>query len=230
MKFSIIFDNYNYNKNLQSLWGFSCLIQTDNKTILFDTGSNGRVLLKNAQKMGINFKDIDIVFISHSHWDHIGGLDTVIEENPNITLIIPSSLSKHLIKDLKSLVKEVVVITQFDKLSDDLYTTGLLGDRMPEQSLILEKDNELYVVGGCSHAGIHTIMQKALLLDKPIKYVIGGFHMMNKNETEILNIIKKFSTEYITPTHCSGDLAIKLIKEKYKDKYIEGGVGKIIEI
>jgi 7,8-dihydropterin-6-yl-methyl-4-(beta-D-ribofuranosyl)aminobenzene 5'-phosphate synthase len=228
LKFSILFDNYNYNKELQSLWGFSCLIKTYNKTILFDTGSNGRILLKNAKKMGIDFKDIDIVFISHNHWDHIGGLDTVIEENPDILLIVPSSLSKHLIRDLKTLVKEVMVINQFTQLTDHLYSTGLAGDDMPEQSLIIEENNQLYVIGGCSHPGIDTFENIAKTLQKPIKYTIGGFHMMYKKEKDILNTISKLSCEYITATHCTGDLAIKLIKEKYQDKFIEGGVGKII--
>ena len=228
MTFKILFDNYNYDKNLQSLWGFSSLIKVHNKTILFDTGSNGRVLLKNAKKMGVNFKDIDIVFISHSHWDHIGGLDTVIEENPDILLIVPSSLSKHLIKDLKTLVKEVMVINQFTQLTDHLYSTGLAGDDMPEQSLIIEKNGELYVIGGCSHPGIDTFESIAKTLNKPIKYTLGGFHMMYKKEKDILNTISKLSCEYITATHCTGDLAIKLIKEKYQNKFIEGGVGKII--
>ena len=228
MKFKILFDNYNYDKNLQSLWGFSTLIKVHNKTILFDTGSNGRILLKNAKKMNINFKNIDIVFISHNHWDHIGGLDTVLEENPNILLIVPSSLSKHLIKDLKILAKEVMVISQFTQISDHLFSTGLIGDDMPEQSLIIEKDGELYVIGGCSHPGIDNFEKVAKNLNKPIKFTIGGFHMMYKKEKDILNTISKLSSEYITATHCTGDLAIKLIKEKYQDKFIEGGAGKII--
>jgi len=228
LKFKILFDNYNYDKNLQSLWGFSTLIKVHNKTILFDTGSNGRILLKNAKKMNINFKNIDIVFISHNHWDHIGGLDTVLEENPNILLIVPSSLSKHLIKDLKILAKEVMVISQFTQISDHLFSTGLIGDDMPEQSLIIEKDGELYVIGGCSHPGIDNFEKVAKNLNKPIKFTIGGFHMMYKKEKDILNTISKLSSEYITATHCTGDLAIKLIKEKYQDKFIEGGAGKII--
>jgi 7,8-dihydropterin-6-yl-methyl-4-(beta-D-ribofuranosyl)aminobenzene 5'-phosphate synthase len=178
--------------------------------------------------MNINFKNIDIVFISHNHWDHIGGLDTVLEENPNILLIVPSSLSKHLIKDLKILAKEVMVISQFTQISDHLFSTGLIGDDMPEQSLIIEKDGELYVIGGCSHPGIDNFEKVAKNLNKPIKFTIGGFHMMYKKEKDILNTISKLSSEYITATHCTGDLAIKLIKEKYQDKFIEGGAGKII--
>ena len=72
MKFNIIFDNVKFDHSLQNLWGFSCYI--DELKMLFDTGSNGRVLLKNGKKMGINFKEIKYVFISHPHWDHLAFL------------------------------------------------------------------------------------------------------------------------------------------------------------
>ena len=232
MKFSIIFDNYNYDSNLHSLWGFSSLIETnDGETILFDTGSNGRVLLSNAKKMNIDFKKINTLFISHSHWDHIGGLDTIIEENPNITLIIPSSLSKHLQRDLKSLVKKVIIIDEnFTQISDTLYSTGLLGTQMPEQSLIIKQNNKIYLISGCSHAGIDTIANTAQTnLNLPIYYIIGGFHMMYKKREEIEKITQNLTTKYITASHCTGDLGIKIIKEKYQENFIDGGVGKIIK-
>jgi len=230
MKFNIIFDNYNYDDNLQSLWGFSCLIEFDGQNILFDTGSNGRVLLKNAKKMGIDFKDIDILFISHSHWDHIGGLDTVIEENPNIILIIPESISNHMREDLENMVKEVIVIdSHFTKLSPFLYSTGILGN-VREQSLIIKENDELYIISGCSHAGIDEIAKIATdNLNKPIKYILGGFHLMNKSPKEIKETISKIKPEYVTATHCTGDLAIGMMKIDYKNNFLVGGVGAIIE-
>jgi len=127
LKFNILFDNYTFDFDLESFWGFSCFIKTPTKNILFDTGSNGRILLKNAKKMKIDFKDIDIVFISHNHWDHIGGLDTVLEENPNVTLIVPNTLSKHLIKDLRRLSKDLIVIEdKMTKIADNIYSTGMI--------------------------------------------------------------------------------------------------------
>ncbi|MFT7004322.1 MAG: 7,8-dihydropterin-6-yl-methyl-4-(beta-D-ribofuranosyl)aminobenzene 5'-phosphate synthase [Sulfurimonas sp.] len=37
----------------------------------------------------------DNYFITHSHWDHIGWIDSILELNPDITLFVPSSISKH---------------------------------------------------------------------------------------------------------------------------------------
>ena len=230
MKFTILFDNFPYNANLQPLWGFSCLIELNDKKILFDTGSNGRVLLNNAEKLGIDFKEIDMVFISHNHWDHIGGLDTIIEENPNITLVVPNTLSKFLIRDLKSLVKQVIVINDSIKIDNNIYTTGMIGSEVLEQALVIERNNKLYIISGCGHPGINyieNIVSKSL--KKPIKYIIGGFHLLNTPPLKIQEIIKNLKSEFITATHCTGETAVGMLKIQYKNKFLNGGVGAEID-
>jgi len=229
IKFTILFDNDIHESGLEVLWGFSCLIEVNNQKILFDTGSNGRVLLKNAQKMGISFKDIDILFISHSHWDHIGGIDTIIEENPDIIIIVPNTLSTHLIDDLKKLVKKVIVIdNKFTKLASHLYSTGVIDNI--EQSLVLKYKDELYLIIGCGHPGIEKIEKLTHeYLKLPIKYVIGGLHLMHTAPKDIQKTIKNVQTKYITATHCTGDMAIGMFKIKYQENFYNGGVGAVIE-
>lgn len=48
-------------------------------TVLFDTGPYGDVWLDNAERLGIDLASIEVVFLSHWHWDHSGALPTVIE-------------------------------------------------------------------------------------------------------------------------------------------------------
>jgi glyoxylase-like metal-dependent hydrolase (beta-lactamase superfamily II) len=53
------------------------ILKTNNKNILFDAGlgsGNGGNMLNNMKKQGIKPKDIDIVYLTHMHGDHIGGL------------------------------------------------------------------------------------------------------------------------------------------------------------
>ena len=222
----ILFDNYNSNPTCQALWGFSAYFEE--YKLLFDTGSNGRVLLKNMKELGVDVKEIEYMFITHSHWDHIGGIDSILELNPNITLFIPSSLSKHLIKDLKTLAKEVIICTKKPQhLFDKLYTTGLLGKEMPEQSLII-KDDETKVITGCGHFGIQNIVSLACgVIDKKIDFAIGGFHLLRSTDEEILdsiNSLKKLGVTKVMPTHCSGDKAIKMYEENFKENYFAGGI------
>jgi len=53
--------------------GFAALIEKNGEKILFDTGQ-GFTLKHNASILGINFKDITKIILSHGHYDHTGGL------------------------------------------------------------------------------------------------------------------------------------------------------------
>jgi len=230
MRFSIVFDNYKANEKLESFWGFSCMINDD---FLLDTGSNGRVLVRNMVKMGFDFEKLEYLFISHPHWDHIGGIDSIVDINKNLTLFVPDSLSQLYIKDLKTLSKEVKVINEYPrKLFGNFYSTGVMHP-VGEQALVIDEGDFGIVVVGCSHPGITNIVKRAReILNKPILYAIGGFHLFRSGEEEIIEVVKgmkNLGVEYITPTHCTGDLAIEMFKEAYGDNYIPGGVGRIIE-
>ncbi len=225
---TILFDNYNTHQNCQSLWGFSAYFEE--YKLLFDTGSNGRVLLKNMQALHIDINEIEYLFISHSHWDHIGGIDSILELNPNITLFVPASLSKHLIHDLQSLAKEVILCGKKpQKLFGNLYSTGLLGKEIPEQSLIIDED-ETKLITGCGHFGIQNIAKKAHdVIGKNIDFAIGGFHLLKSSDTEIKASIKSIKALGITkvmPTHCTGDRAIQIYQDHFKENCMLGGIGR----
>ncbi|MEA1965077.1 MAG: hypothetical protein U9O41_08170 [Candidatus Aerophobetes bacterium] len=72
MKITLIYDNEVYKRGLKADWGFSCLVEVENTPrILFDTGTNGSILLDNMKKLGIDLSSIDEVFISHSYWANV---------------------------------------------------------------------------------------------------------------------------------------------------------------
>jgi len=90
MKITIVYDNTSFLKNLQADWGFSALVEFRERKILFDTGANGKILLSNMEKLKINPQEIEDVFISHLHWDHIGGLEAFLQVNNKVKLWVPS--------------------------------------------------------------------------------------------------------------------------------------------
>jgi len=229
IKLSVVFDNECCSNKLKSLWGFSCFIETPNGTILFDTGSNGRVLLQNIKKRDLNLSSINNIFISHGHWDHIGGLDSILELNPSVHIFVTSHISKNMIRDLNTLSNGVTVIDDKPtKILTDIYSTGTMGEES-EQSIILDTDEGLIIIAGCAHSGIEKIAQIAQkFLNKKILLLLGGFHLHNKNSEKVLEIIKiiqELDTQFVCPSHCTGDKARMLFHEKFRDNYIEGGVG-----
>jgi 7,8-dihydropterin-6-yl-methyl-4-(beta-D-ribofuranosyl)aminobenzene 5'-phosphate synthase len=229
IRVDIVFDNECRDHTLSSLWGFSCLLQTPQQTTLFDTGSNGRVLLKNLQAKGLSVEKIDTLFLSHAHWDHIGGLDSILEINPNLDIFLTSHISKNLIRDLKTLSKSVHVIKEeATELLPDIHSTGAMGEAS-EQSIIMDTQEGLIIIAGCAHSGIARIVQRAKsLFDKEILLLLGGFHLFNKTESELHQIItdiQKAGTRYVAPSHCTGADAKALFAQKFGDYYIDGGAG-----
>lgn len=234
LKIYIVYDNNNYNASFSSDWGFSCLIKTSNITILFDTGGNGDILVQNLKKFNINPKDIDIIFLSHIHGDHTGGLKSILDKNSNVTVVIPKSFPVTFKLLIKSYNTRILEVSEFSKVCKGFYSTGEMGNWITEQSLVINTDKGLIVITGCAHPGIVKIIEKARnSVNKDILLVLGGFHLIGKSKSEIKQIIndfKKLNVKYVAPCHCTGDLAINMFKMEYGSKFIKTGVGRIIEI
>ncbi len=208
MSIKIVYDNVAYRNDIEADWGFSAYIE-DFK-ILFDTGAKGDILLRNMKKMGIDAMEIKEVFISHAHWDHTGGLGELLNLNDELTIYVPQSYRLR--------AKNVVSIKEGGKLHENIFSTGELSGI--EQSMVVEINGKLVVMVGCSHPTVRQIMEAANQFGKPYA-LIGGLHGFN--EYELLEPL-----EMVVPVHCTQHK--KEIKERYPEKYIEGGAGKIIEI
>jgi 7,8-dihydropterin-6-yl-methyl-4-(beta-D-ribofuranosyl)aminobenzene 5'-phosphate synthase len=97
-KITILVDNHvRPDMALAAEHGFAALVERDSKRILFDTGQ-GVALPHNARNLGVDLGSLDLVVISHGHYDHTGGLMHVVRDNPGITVIAhPKALSRHLV-------------------------------------------------------------------------------------------------------------------------------------
>jgi 7,8-dihydropterin-6-yl-methyl-4-(beta-D-ribofuranosyl)aminobenzene 5'-phosphate synthase len=64
-------------------WGLALLVRVRSgertHTLLFDSGPEGHGVARNAERLGVDFGRVDTVVLSHGHWDHVGGMTTVLE-------------------------------------------------------------------------------------------------------------------------------------------------------
>ena len=67
--------------------GLSFYIETNHHKLLVDTGASD-AFLKNAEKLGVDIKQVDTVILSHGHYDHSGGLLAFVKENPDAKIYI----------------------------------------------------------------------------------------------------------------------------------------------
>jgi 7,8-dihydropterin-6-yl-methyl-4-(beta-D-ribofuranosyl)aminobenzene 5'-phosphate synthase len=80
MKIITLIENLAYKQGLVAEHGLAIFIESENRKILFDTGQSG-LFLQNAAILGINIEDIDILILSHGHYDHTGGLYPFLKKN-----------------------------------------------------------------------------------------------------------------------------------------------------
>ena len=143
--------------------------------------------MDNIRKLNIDPKTIDTIFISHNHFDHIGGLSAFLNENNDVKLYSPSTF-----RGVKN-VKKLEYITDSKKLSKHIFTTGELTSI--EQSLIIKTEKGFVIIVGCSHPTINNILNSASKFGTPYA-LIGGLHSFN--QFEALKDLKM-----VCPTHCT---------------------------
>jgi len=234
VEITIIYDNYPAYENFQGDWGFSCLIEGKDKTILFDTGTKSEVFSKNLKKLNIDIQSIDFIVISHNHGDHTGGLPVLAEQSVNAPIYIPSSVSDDFIKYFPSFRNQIIVVSDPVEICEGVLLTGEMGERIKEQSLLVETEMGIVVITGCSHPGINIILDKVTeISDQPIHLVMGGFHMLDHSSAEIKKIIDQFKFHQVkqcAPSHCAGDKAKQMFKEAFRENFITLGAGRKIII
>jgi len=232
LSITVSYDNNPYNERLTTAWGFSCVIRGTEKTILFDTGGDGSILLANMEELGINPKEIDLVVLSHIHGDHVGGLPSFLRKNPEVVVYLPKSFPKGFKDGVKEYGAKVVEVQGPLKICQGVYSTGELGTWIKEQSLIIHTEKGLIVITGCAHPGIVKIVNKAKELFKDdVLLVMGGFHLGGESKGEIEKIVssfRKLGVSYVGPCHCSGDAARQLFKKEYGENFINIGVGRVV--
>jgi len=234
IEITILYDNYVFSEGTEADWGFSCIIKGTEKNILFDTGTSGGTLFHNIDKLKVNPKDVELVAISHLHRDHTGGLFTFLEKNNKVTTFLPASFPAAFKGRVKKSEAKVVSVSKPVEICKNVFSTGEMGTQIKEQSLILNTSKGLVVITGCAHPGIVDIVKRAKeMIDKNIYLVFGGFHLMQKSEVEVKNIISQFKdlgVEKVGATHCTGERAIQLFKQAYGDDFVQMGVGRVIKI
>lgn len=233
-RLSVVFNNIPSRAGLQTSWGFACLIEHGNKKVLFDTGSDGTILLSNMRNMGLDPQAVNAIVLSHIHTDHIGGIEAFLARNPNVDVFMPESFPSVFRRKMKRLGAAVHTVSGPRQLLNDLHSTGEMGKAIKEQALIVNTQQGLIVNTGCAHPDVVDMAERAkTYLGKQIYLLMGGFHLASRSDAEIRLIIRQLKAldiQKVAPSHCTGDKAIHMFRDAWKDDFIDGGLGAVIEV
>jgi 7,8-dihydropterin-6-yl-methyl-4-(beta-D-ribofuranosyl)aminobenzene 5'-phosphate synthase len=229
---TILYDNYVAAEDVQSDWGFSCLIEGTEKTILFDAGAKLDVFLQNTKTLNVDTRAVDIVIISHEHGDHTGALEHILSTNRNVSVYHPISFSEEFVKSVERSAGKSMPVTEPVEISKGVFLPGEMGEATKETALILKTGEGLVVITGCAHPGIVAILEKTKeVFEEDIYMVLGGFHLMEHSDEAVQTIIRRFrelGVRKCGPTHCTGGRQIDLFRQAYGKDFVSMGVGKVV--
>ena len=216
-------------------------IETNKHKILFDLGMNITYVREHLEGLGVNPEDIDYVFISHNHTDHIFGLETFIKHYKPILCLNPIMIDE--IIGLKNYEH----LCAFDEeiILDDIKieTIKTSHDAKDSRGFIIESDGESLVIltdtGYIHHKHFEKLSNKNYYLmesNHDIEKLINGAypswlkkrilsnygHLSNKDASIYLAKLIGESTKKIVLMHLSEnnnseELALKTIKETFND-------------
>lgn len=207
MRILILYDNV-ARPPLREGWGFSALIEVQDRKILFDAGADRLVLEHNVEKLGVDLSQLTDVFLSHPHCDHVGGLSYVLEKAKGVRIWAPWVMEGYLRPRARSAKAEIVPVNGPRKLGEGIWSTGVMGREIKEHGLLIATGTGPVLVTGCAHPGIGRMAARAArIAGGRLALVLGGFHLAGTPEGKLAEVIRDLleATSSVAPGHCTGD-------------------------
>jgi 7,8-dihydropterin-6-yl-methyl-4-(beta-D-ribofuranosyl)aminobenzene 5'-phosphate synthase len=234
LRITVLFDNIPQVEGLATDWGYACLVEGLDKTILFDSGANGDILMANIDRLGVDAGAVDVIVLSHFHGDHTGGLQAFLQRNADVTIYMPESFPQAFQEEVRAAGAEIITVSRPTTLFGAAHSTGEMGAQIIEQSLIVETSRGLVVITGCAHPGILRIVQAAKsYLGRDVEFVTGGFHLMETSGRmlqAVLDGLEREGVHRVAPSHCTGEEAIAMFRAAWGDDFVASGCGAVIEL
>lgn len=93
LRITLLVDHTAASMELETEHGLSLLIETGEEAILFDAGSSDAAF-RNAKRLGLPWRSVTRIVLSHGHRDHTGGLHPWLEALPEARIYLhPRALS-----------------------------------------------------------------------------------------------------------------------------------------
>lgn len=179
--------------------GLSFYVETENHHILSDTGATGAFAV-NAEKLGVDLSSVDMVVLSHGHYDHAGGILNFAEKNDHARILMQKLAGAHYCRKNEELEKyigidrRILELPQVELLDGDLIIDeelslfgGVSGRKLwPAGNLALKvKCGDIY----CQDEFLHE--QYLVISENGIQVLISGCA-----HNGILNILEKHHQIY----------------------------------
>jgi 7,8-dihydropterin-6-yl-methyl-4-(beta-D-ribofuranosyl)aminobenzene 5'-phosphate synthase len=108
-------------------------------TLLFDTGPEGAIFIRNCANLGVPLGEVEAIAVSHGHWDHMAALPAAIDEivgsGGRVTVYVnPGMFDERAIRFQSGRIVPVAKVP----LPEELESHGATVVNSPDERLLLE--------------------------------------------------------------------------------------------
>ena len=214
MKITTLIENHTSDAtpDLAAEHGLSLHIEHDGESILFDTGATG-AFSDNATKLGVDLSAVDLVVLSHHHYDHGSGLSAFLETNSHAKVYLRTA------DEGEPYVRAFGLIRRYIGLDETLF------ERYPDRFVFVDQFCEIapgtYVFVEIAHGYARPKGNKYLYLRREDGYVHDPF----KHEL-ILAIREEGGLVIFTDCSHSGALnMVKTVVDRFPDSPVKAVIG-----
>jgi 7,8-dihydropterin-6-yl-methyl-4-(beta-D-ribofuranosyl)aminobenzene 5'-phosphate synthase len=100
MRVAVLSDNTTVKPDIMAEHGLSLLVEKNGAQVLVDTGASD-LFLRNAEKLDISLRSLNMIFLSHGHYDHTGGLVSIMEKTDAHAYAHPDLFMKRYVRKKK---------------------------------------------------------------------------------------------------------------------------------
>ena len=230
---------------------------------LLDTGWNLLYMDKRYKETGVDRMletgEIEFLYISHEHLDHLWGLEATLKHRPDIKIIVPATFEReayHLMHGAEFMVPgvrnrihhegEIVQLAPggihklFEGCASVTFDIPIPPGIRGEHSLYFNvQDKGIVCVTGCCHQTIITFADYArnhILSGENLYGVYGGLHIspygpLTSEKEEMIKIMKQYGFKKIAVNHCTGLTAVqKMIELGYPVVKGTGQYGSVSDL
>ena len=234
IEITMVFNNVDQENNLATGWGLAALIRGSGRTVLFDTGQQGDILLKNLDALGRDPADIDTVVLSHHHNDHVGGLAALLDraQKPDVHLAPGCPLDFQ--QSVQARGCRAIVAGPPVEILPGVMTTGAFDGSIPEHGLVIHTVHGPALLTGCAHPGILNMVNRITdILGRPVYMILGGFHLKDHGGNESDQVIQDLvaaGVQFAAPSHCTGDQAYRQFNQAFGPRFVPLGLGGTVRL
>ena len=259
MKITVLMENTSCCEELKAEHGLSLYIEACGKKILFDSGTTA-AFADNAEKLGVDLSQVDLMILSHGHYDHGGGIRKFLELNKTA----PVYLHKNAFAPCVSAAGVYIGLDKTLRKCDRLqFVSGTLqlapglclydcnrrkryvpvspyGLSLRRRNAVQPENflHEQYLMieeNGkkiCISGCSHKGIENIVKWFTP-DVLIGGFHFMRLDDPQILT--DKANALLRSPAvfytgHCTGEKQYEILKEVMGDRLYRIQTGTVLEV